>query len=378
MADITLINLNMLFVRYGEQVERELHVPLGPLYLVGALEDAGFEVDFRDYQTAPGEDPFDLEAFLDFLGDPAPVVGLSCMANLLPFTVLAAEAIRRRFPNRRIVLGGVGSKAVEQRLLECFPWIDAICRGEGEQTAPELLAALLRGQDLSAVRGISFLGGDRVVHNPDRERILDLDGIRWPAFERVNLGRYAGYGMITSRGCPYPCTFCSVAPVWNHVCAIRSPRSIVDEMRHLHRQAGVDLFLFQDEFFVSGKRHVLEFCRELERSGLGVNWKAFGRVNLTDLEMMRAMVDSGCVELRFGIESGSDEILARIKKGFSTAEVLDVVSQAIQTFPRVDAFYVWGYPFETIEQFQQTVFQMVAFRMILDFARPRDQLPAAS
>jgi len=93
-ADITLVNLNMLFMRYGEEIERELHVPLGPLYLARALEDAGFAVDFRDYQCVPSEEPFDLNVLLEFLRDPAPVIGLSCMANLLPFTVLAVRALR--------------------------------------------------------------------------------------------------------------------------------------------------------------------------------------------------------------------------------------------------------------------------------------------
>src|SRR5210317_1776812 len=94
MADITLVNLNMLFMRYGEEIERELHVPLGPLYLTRALEDAGFKVDFRDYQCVDSDEPFEMDVFLDFLRDPAPVIGLSCMANLLPFTILAMRALR--------------------------------------------------------------------------------------------------------------------------------------------------------------------------------------------------------------------------------------------------------------------------------------------
>jgi radical SAM superfamily enzyme YgiQ (UPF0313 family) len=93
-----------------------------------------------------------------------------------------------------------------------------------------------------------------------------------------------------------------------------------------------------------------------------VKWKAFGRVNLTDEEMMRAMADSGCLELRFGIESGSDKILERIKKGFTAAETLDLVPKAVEIFPRCDAFYVWGFPFETVEDFYQSLFQMVSFR----------------
>jgi len=411
-ADITLVNLNMLFIRYGEGIERELHVPLGPLYLARALEDAGFEVDFRDYQTCPSEDPFDMQVFLDFLKDPAPVIGLSCMANLLPFTIQAMRALKERYPDCTLVLGGVGAKSVEDAILRRFPWIDIICRGEAELTGPELLGILQNGRKLAGVAGISYrkrtasvplaaakmaavrgtasvplaaakmaavrgtasvplaaakmaaVQGKSIRHNPDRVRIKDLDSIPFPAFHQIDLKRYAGYGMMTSRGCPYKCTFCSVAPVWNHESYSRSPKSIVEEMKLLHREAGVDLFLFQDEFFVSGKRQVMEFCRELRAAKLGVDWKAFGRVNLVDEEMMREMADCGCLELRFGIESGSDRVLAELKKGFTAAEVLDLVPKAVGIFPRVDTFYVWGFPFETMEDFNQSLFQMVSFRMM--------------
>jgi radical SAM superfamily enzyme YgiQ (UPF0313 family) len=135
-------------------------------------------------------------------------------------------------------------------------------------------------------------------------------------------------------------------------------------MEFLHREAGVELYLFQDEFFVSGKRHVMDFCRELAARGLDVYWKAFGRVNLVDEEMMRAMADCGCVEIRFGIESGSDRVLKEIKKGFTAAQALDVVPNAVDIFRRVDTFFVWGFPFETLDDFHQSLFQMVSFRML--------------
>jgi len=364
-ADITLVNLNMLFMRYGEEIERELHVPLGPLYLTRALEDTGFEVDFRDYQCVDSDDPFDMQVFVDFLRDPAPVIGLSCMANLLPFTILAIRALREAYPDRAIVLGGVGSTAVEEKILRRFPWINIICRSEGERTGPELLRTIQTGDDLAAVDGISFHTGNGTIrHNPKRERIHELDAIPFPAFDKIELSRYAGYGMMTSRGCPYPCTFCSVAPVWSLESYSRGPVNIVDEMEFLHREAGVDLFLFQDEFFVSGKRQVMTFCRELSARGMDVSWKAFGRVNLVDEEMMRAMAENGCVELRFGIESGSDHVLKQIKKGFNTAQAMEVVPAAVEIFRRVDTFFVWGFPFETMEDFHQSLFQMVSFRML--------------
>jgi radical SAM superfamily enzyme YgiQ (UPF0313 family) len=332
-ADITLVNLNMLFMRYGEEIERELHVPLGPLYLTRALEQAGCGVDFRDYQLVESADPFDRSVFLEFLREPAPIIGLSCMANLLPFAILALRALREAYPDRMLLLGGVGPKAVEEQILRRFSWVDMICRGEGERTVPELLQTLRRHGDLTAVPGISFRNGDDICHTPDRHRIADLDTIPFPAFQKIDLKRYAGYGMMTSRGCPYPCTFCSVAPVWDLKSYSRTPKNIVDEMEFLHREANVDLFLFQDEFFVSGKRQVMEFCGELDRRGLNVHWKAFGRVNLVDEPMMRAMAGTGCVELRFGIESGSDRVLGQIKKGFTAAQSLEVVPKAVEIFP---------------------------------------------
>lgn len=364
MADITLVNLNLLYIRHLDRVERENHVPLGPLYLTAVLERAGFEVDFRDYQMRPGDDLFSREAIADFCRDPAPVVGLSCMANLLPFTIAAAEEIKRRWPDRLLVLGGVGAKSVEREVLAAFPFIDAVAHGEGERTVIELLEARRAGRPIDEIRGLAVRRRGVPVLNPPQPRIEDLDSLPLPAYHRVDLRRYDGYGMISSRGCPYPCTFCSVAPVWDRATRARSFEAIVGEMRMLHETAGVDLFLFQDEFFVASKRRALGFCEALARSGLRVRWKAFGRVNLTDVETLDAMAGAGCIEIRYGIESGSDAVLRRTKKGFLAERAAGIVAEAVRRFPRVDTFFVWGFPFETMEDFHQTLFQMIAFRLI--------------
>ncbi|MBI2897817.1 MAG: B12-binding domain-containing radical SAM protein [Deltaproteobacteria bacterium] len=364
MADITIVNLNMLFVRYFDSVERERHVPLGPLYVTSALEAAGFTVDFRDYQMHEAEDPFSSSEMLRFLADPAPVVGFSCMANLLPFTLLAMRDFKAAYPDRTLILAGVGPKSVEQQILERFPWVDLIVRGEAEDIAPRLLAVLRGGGDLATVPGLSYRDGGAVRHTERPARLTDLDAIAKPAYHHVDLPRYTGFGMITSRGCPYHCTFCSVAPIWDLRSYHRSAEAVVDEIKMLHEKAGAELILFQDEFFVSGKSRVMRFCDTLERSGLKIKWKAFGRIDLTDDDMMRAMESTGCVEIRFGIESGSDRILELTKKGFTAGQSVDVVRRACDVFRRVDAFFVWGYPYETTEDFYQSVFQMVSFRMM--------------
>jgi anaerobic magnesium-protoporphyrin IX monomethyl ester cyclase len=365
MADITFVNLNMLFVRYSDSYDKELHLPLGLLYLTTVLEQAGFDVDFRDYQMCEADDPFNLDTFVDFVKDPASIIGLSCMANLLPFTVLAAKRLKERYPNHTVALGGVGAKAVEERVLKRFPWIDLIAHGEAEQAVVSLVKALQNGRDLSKVPGIFYRNGDGgIVLNEPPPRIVDLDAIPRPAYHKVDLKDYDAYGMISSRGCPYKCSFCSVAPVWNHKCHFRSPKDVVAEMVELHEAAGVDLFLFQDEFFVSSKRAVMGFCEALKKSGLKVRWKAFARVDIADQELMEAMARTGCLEIRFGIESGSERILEATRKGFTPDMAVDVVSRATQLFPRVDTFFIWGYPDETMDDFYKSLFQMISFRLM--------------
>ncbi len=354
----------MLFVRYSDAYEREKHLPLGLLYLTSVLEQAGYDVDFRDYQMCEAEDPFDLDQFVTFARDPAPIIGLSCMANLLPFTILAARALKARYPDHTIVLGGVGAKAVEAKVLERFPWIDLVAHGEAERSIVPLVEALGNGSDLSKVPGVFYRTGDGVACNPPPDRIAELETLPRPAYHRVELKAYDAYGMVSSRGCPYQCSFCSVAPVWNHKCHFRPPGDVVAEMTELNQKAGVDLFLFQDEFFVSSKRAVMAFCDALEQSGLEVRWKAFARVDLADREMMQRMADMGCLEIRFGIESGSDRMLENTAKGFTSDMAVEVVSLATQIFPRVDTFFIWGYPDETMDDFYKSLFQMISFRLM--------------
>lgn len=367
MPDVTLVNLNMLCVRYVDRREREIHLPLGPLYLASALERSGFEVDFRDYQMVDRADLFTEEAIASFLDRPAPVLLVSCMANLLPFTLLALRRFRVDHPDVFVAIGGVGAAGVEREVLRLFPWIDAIGMGEGELSVPELVRRARKGRgrggfDLSTVPGIAWRDGDEIRVNAPPPRIADLDTIAPPAWHLVDLPRYAGVNVLTSRGCPFPCSFCSVAPVWGRKPHLRGIDGIVREMATLHDQTGCELFLFQDEYLVSSQERVLQLCEGIDALGLNVRWKAFGRVDRTDVRTMEAMARAGCVELRYGVESGSDAVLARVVKGFDARAAHEVLSEAVGIFPGVDAFYMWGFPFETMHDFEQTLLHMIASR----------------
>jgi anaerobic magnesium-protoporphyrin IX monomethyl ester cyclase len=365
MPRVTLANLNMLYVRYIDRIEREVHLPLGPLYVASSLEREGVEVDFRDYQLFERAQLFTDEAVAQFLDEPADIVLISCMANLLPFTLLALRQFKRLHPHVYLALGGVGAASVEREVLEHCPWIDAIGIGEGERTVVELVRTLSScgpiPAKMAAIAGLAWRDGDRVVVNAPRGRIAAVDGIPLPAHHLVDLARYRGVNMISSRGCPFPCTFCSVAPIWGRHPELRSAESVVGEMAAL-KQRGAELILFQDEYFVSSPQRVQKLCRAMLDAKLGLRWKAFGRIDLTDTETMEAMAEAGCIELRYGVESGSDHVLQRVRKGFTAAQASEVMAKAVGIFPGVDAFYMWGFPFETMDDFQQSLMHMIAAR----------------
>lgn len=362
-SDITILNLNMLYLKYYDTIEREQHIPLGPLYLTRAIENAGFVVDFRDYQLNTCADPFSIDNCIEFLTDSAPIIGISVMANLLPFALLLSRELKRRYPDKIVVLGGVGAKAVEAQVLRRFPEIDVIAYGEGEVAGPVLVDHLVHGRPLSTCPNIFYREQDRVVRTEPCERITNLSTVAPPAYEKIDLSRYSGIGMITSRGCPFHCTFCSVAPVWDFQPYLRTAEDIIAEMELLLERGKTDLFLFQDEYFLASPERAKEFSRKLIASGLKVRWKAFGRINLVDREAMDLMAQSGCVQMRYGVESGSDEILKLTVKGFDLQQTIEVVTESARVFPSVDAFFIWGFPFESMEQFYQTVFLMDSFRM---------------
>jgi anaerobic magnesium-protoporphyrin IX monomethyl ester cyclase len=366
-ADITLVNMNLLYIHLRDRIDYEAHPPLGLLYLISELERVNYSVDFVDYQVFlrlnPQQDPFDLDHALTYIGETATVIGFSCMANLLPFTLLVAERVKRQHPEKTILLGGVGPFGVESLILKKFPWIDFVVQGEAETTLPQLLESLPEPERISQVSGVFYRQHDGSIRQTGQvSRIRDLDILPLPAYHRLDMSLYDAFGIISSRGCPYECSFCSVAPVWNRTTTYRSHENIIGEIRLLHENYGVKTVLFQDEFFYSSDDKILNFCNLLKESGLPVRWKCYGRVNLVSEYVMKRMAEAGCIQLRFGIESGSNRVLKQVVKGFYFQDALKAVSQALGIFDSVETFFIWGFPFESMEDFYETAIQMERFR----------------
>jgi anaerobic magnesium-protoporphyrin IX monomethyl ester cyclase len=330
-------------------------LPLGSLYIVAALERAGIPVNFRDYQVAnSGQNPYQVENVAAFLRDENPILGVGLMAPMLPFLLKALETVKARDPGKIVVLGGTGVTGVGEAIIREFPQVDIVVHGEGEETAVELFGALLDRRPLNDIAGISYRQDGRAVTNPPRAMIQDLNAVSPPAHGIVDLSCYKVVSCLSARGCPFKCTYCYSSMFWKRY----RPRSIValiDEIEGILRQTGGDNISILDDTFVLEPARVLEFCSELQRRRLALKWTCFGRVGLMKPELLEAIKDAGCTGVGFGVESGSNEILARIKKGYTREAAIDTIRLTAKYFRNMEMFFMYGFPFEERRHFEETI-----------------------
>ncbi len=352
MADVTIANL---FFDLRDEEDKVGYVPLGPLYITSTLEEKGWEVEFRDYlvdSSSYGE-PLDPQSICSFLDRSADILGISCASELLPLALLAVEKLKQVQPQKTVILGGIGPAGAAEEILQNFSSVDIVVRGEGEQTIGEVMARLKAGKEVGNVTGISYHQGDKVFSNPNRPRIRNLDGLPFPAYDRIKIDNYSHLGIYSGRGCPYRCTFCDVSPFWLRQNFNRSVENIIEEIILLMERYHQRRFDIMDDIFVLDKQRVLAFCEGIRKRNLDIEWACCGRIDLMDQELMVNMAESGCTWVFYGIESGSDNVLRRIRKGFSKAEARAVISESRQHF-QVAASLMWGFPFETLEDFYET------------------------
>ena len=346
-------------------VSNPITVPSGALYVAAVLSEAGYRVDFKDL-TAGSYLELDPERLVAGLSDSADIVGIGCMSDTLPFVIAAARKIKAQAPEKKILLGGPGPSGVGAALLEAFPFIDVIAVGEAEETVLEIAEALAAGTAsrrdrsdrggirLGEVKGICLADGGRPVTTPPRERIRNLDNLPYPLYEAIEVERYPMVNIVFSRGCPYRCTFCDVAPMWQRKNFRRSVGSVVEEIRLLHSKYGKIHFEFTDETFILSEDKVLDLCDRLKREGLDIKWSCTGRVNLVNDTLLREMAAAGCQAMFFGIESGSDRVLERVNKEFTVSEAVEAIHLTLK-YMRPATSFIWGFPFETKQDLTETL-----------------------
>ncbi len=326
-------------------------------YVAAALRAEGHEVEILDLLLArmsPEKIERRMERFHPEL------VGITSITLNHHIANRIAEVVRKCNQRAPIVMGGPHvSFEIEGSFLD-LPALDCIAIGEGEHTLLELARALENRMDVRDVKGLAFRdrAADKIVRTEPRPLEDHLDTLPAPARDLMPLARYLAFdsqaSIMTSRGCPYECAFCS-APAWTgRRVRYRSPSLCVDEIQEL-AALGFTEITIEDELFTVYRRHCLAICRELIRRNTGMRWNAFSRVDTITPAIVASMSEAGCQSICFGVESGSQEVLDLVKKKSSLAKVKEALRMTHEVGIIPIASFILGLPGETEDTLRGTV-----------------------
>ena len=288
------------------------------------------------------------------------VVGITSTTSMIPDAYAIAKIAKRYNENVKIVMGGPHVTFLPERTFQECPYIDFIVRGEGELTFRELIDSLERDRGPSNILGLSINLRDKVRNNPPRPLIKDIDTIPMPSYDLLPMEKYQANGVrfgtvMTSRGCPFNCAFCSSSLQFGKRWRGHSDSRVIEELKHLHEKYRIREIEFLDDTFTLNKHRAIRIARRIVKEGLDISWSASSRVDTFTEEVAEAMKKSGCHTIYFGIESGSRKTLNFIGKGITPEQSISAVKKAKRHKLRALGSFVIGFPEETKEDIKKTI-----------------------
>jgi radical SAM superfamily enzyme YgiQ (UPF0313 family) len=349
-------------------------IPMGLLSLVAYLKEKNIDVIFLDALAENGERKeknhggtrygMSKKAIARVIVECKPdLVGISTMFTAyFEDSIETAEIVKKVNKDIMVVVGGshVSIDPVEACKSK---YVDVAVFGEGEETLYELAC----GVNLKKIDGIVYKIGKRIVKNPSRELIGNLDDLPMPAWEVLSLNKYTLGGsfnmrfpvfpIISSRGCPGHCLYCSVNSVWNHRWRGRSAKLVVDEMEYLFKEFGAREFSFQDDSVSVDKARMEAICSEIIKRKLDIRWNTPNGIAHWTLskDLLKKMKQSGCYRITFGIESGDKEMRSWVGKPYSLEQAMELTKFANKIGIWTLATNIIGFPFETRENIYNTL-----------------------
>lgn len=355
--------------RLGDPLRMLDFVPMGLLSLKAYAERQGVEAAIRVVELnglinagqVPNDEDFYQHVTDVFLCSDDDFVGLMTDADSLHHTVILARLIKERNPGALVCLGGPAATPIGPLLLDNFPFIDFVVRGEGEETFAELLEALGQRRPLDPVQGLTWRQGERAVENPTRRLEPDLDRFPLPDFDSFDMASGAPLYLDVGRGCPFKCQFCATAPFWKQEFRMKSIDRIVSEMVLLRDRFGRNHANFSHDIFTCDRAWTFQFCEKLIREPIGVTWSCSTRTDIIKPDLLEKMAEAGCVEIFYGIESGSQEMQQKIQKNLDLSWSREILRATAAAGIRPVTGLIAGYPMETRESFRDTLTRYFEF-----------------
>jgi len=311
--------------------------PLGILYLAASLEKAGYDPEVVDASGHENE-------IKNFLADQTGVdlCGITSTTPQYPYAQKIKDAIKEKNPKCIVVAGGSHPSSVREKCIK--DGFDSVVVGEGENAIVEIARKIEAGEQIGKISKCDY--------------IKNLDSIPFPDRKKIDIRRY-GYDVaggkattiITSRGCPYACAFCS-KDVWGGPVRFRSVDNVVEEIKVVMDDFGFDRLLILDDIINLSNSRLTELCKKIEPFGL--KWRCYIRANNVTKELLQTMKQAGCVEVGIGVESGSQKILDNVNKKTTVEMNTKVVQMCKEAGIICNVFLMIGLPGETRETVEET------------------------
>ena len=345
--------------------------PMGLALIAAVLEREGYQVTVLDANVLRLQ-PEEVVPWVTGVN----VVGLTAMTPTISAALSIARHLKRANPDVTIILGGAHATLLPEETLAAAPEIDIILRGEGDETIIELLRALRYKRPLDNVSGVSYRQDGKVVSTAARSTNVDLDSLPFLAYHLLPWQGYRPHpphgralpfaAIITSRGCPYRCSFCSKSVFGNRFRG-QSPERVVDEVAYYRRKFGIKEIAFYDDVFTLNKKRAYAIADEIIRRRLKICWTCETRVNLVDKELLRHIKQAGCYSIAYGIESASQEILDILDKDITLEQAEEAARISHEVGLQTIGYFMIGSPGETPDTIRKTI--QFAKKLKLDFAQ---------
>jgi len=329
--------------------------PLGILYVAGEVEKAGYQVNVVDAEAEKLDDEAVFQKVKLFEPD---LVGIYCTIFNFKRLLNLAEKIKKEI-KCPIFFGGPHPTAYWDEVA-AEDNVDIVFIGEAEKAVPEVLQALKNnGIGLNRVKGIAFKYNKYIIKTEDRPFLKNLDELAFPAFHLADLKKYRpapqharrmpSITMITSRGCPFRCSFCEIPAIFKNTYRKRSVDNVIAEIKLLQKNHGIkDIFFFDDLFGVD-KKWLEEFINKLIEEKIDLTWTCLTRIDTLYEDLVFRMKKAGCWSIFFGMESLDNDILKAINKKLTVEQIENAIKICKKAGIQIRANFILGCPNETPE-----------------------------
>ncbi len=330
-----------------KNIEDVVVPPIGIYYVGAVLKENHYDVEILNWYHI-NETP---EKITDILRDKKPdIIGFSILQANRWGGIEIAKIAKKIDSKVKIVFGGISATFLWEHFLTHFTQIDFVVIGEGEYTFLNLVRCIDRGEDdhIGRIRGIAFRKNGKPFKTKPAEPIKNLDDLPSPS-------RYFEYAHLSlTRGCPGKCNFCGSPKFWGSKVRFHSADYFVEEIEQLYKK-GINFFYFSDDTFSINKKHVIDICKKILKKNLKISWVAISRVNYMSEDIVSWMRKAGCIQISYGVESGSKQIRKILDKKITTLEIETAfaITAKYGILPR--AYFIYGCPEEGWQTIRETI-----------------------